>query len=144
MKRKNKGFTLTEIIIVLFLVSVAYLFTTRLLEYFNEIRAFRTRVKIVNAINYIQNKAIYENKGYEINFNLSNKKIKYIDNVITLDNKFDYITKNKSNDFTRYTTKYGNFDKGFTIQIKRKNKLYYNIIVDTTNALNVPIVKVSK
>lgn len=144
MKIRNKGFTLQETVIVIFLITLSYFFTTHLLEYFIEIKAFRVKVKIINAINYVQNKAIFDEEKYEIFFDLNDRKIKYLDNEIILDDKFEYYTKNSNAIFTRYTTKYGNFDKGFTIQIKRKNKLYYNIVVDTTNALNVPVIKVSK
>lgn len=144
MKIRNKGFTLQETVIVIFLITLSYFFTTHLLEYFIEIKAFRVKVKIINAINYVQNKAIFDEEKYEIFFDLNDRKIKYLDNEIILDDNFEYYTKNSNSIFTRYTTKYGNFDKGFTIQIKRKNKLYYNIVVDTTNALNVPVIKVSK
>ena len=52
-----------------------------------------------------------------------------------------FITKNISNDFKRKVNKQGNFDKGFTIEIIKKDKTYSKISVNTANGLNIPLIK---
>ena len=140
MKLKG-GYILVEVIVVICLASTIY-FTTRYMInkiYVNE--AHKQKIKIINLIDYVQKKAVYDNRDYEIIFNLESKEIYYLDKVVKLDDRFTYITKNTSNDFKRKVNKQGNFDKGFTIEIIKKDKTYSKISVNTANGLNIPLIK---
>ena len=140
MKLKG-GYILVEVIVVICLASTIY-FTTRYMInkiYVNE--AYKQKIKIISIIDYVQKKAVYDNRDYEIIFNLESKEIYYLDKVIKPDDKFTYITKNISNNFKRKVNKQGNFDKGFTIEIIKKDKIYSKISVNTSNGLNIPLIK---
>lgn len=140
MKLKG-GYILVEVIVVICLASTIY-FTTRYMInkiYVNE--AYKQKIKIISIIDYVQKKAIYDNRDYEIIFNLESKEIYYLDKVVKLDDRFTYITKNINNNFKRKVNKQGNFDKGFTIEIIKKDKTYSKISVNTSNGLNIPLIK---
>lgn len=140
MKLKG-GYILVEVIVVICLASTIY-FTTRYMInkiYVNE--AYKQKIKIISIIDYIQKKAVYDNRDYEIIFNLESKEIYYLDKVVKLDDRFTYITKNIINNFKRKVNKQGNFDKGFTIEIIKKDKTYSKISVNTSNGLNIPLIK---
>lgn len=140
MKLKG-GYILVEVIVVICLASTIY-FTTRYMInkiYVNE--AYKQKIKIISIIDYIQKKAVYDNRDYEIIFNLESKEIYYLDKVVKLDDRFTYITKNINNNFKRKVNKQGNFDKGFTIEIIKKDKTYSKISVNAANGLNIPLIK---
>jgi len=140
MKLKG-GYILVEVIVVICLASTIY-FTTRYMInkiYVNE--AYKQKIKIITLIDYVQKKALYDNRNYEIIFNLESKEIYYLDKVVKLDDRFTYITKNINNNFKRKVNKQGNFDKGFTIEIIKKDKTYSKISVNTSNGLNIPLIK---
>lgn len=140
MKLKG-GYILVEVIVVICLASTIY-FTTRYMInkiYVNE--AYKQKIKIISIIDYVQKKAVYDNRDYEIIFNLESKEIYYLDKVVKLDDRFTYITKNINNNFKRKVNKQGNFDKGFTIEIIKKDKTYSKISVNTANGLNIPLIK---
>ena len=140
MKLKG-GYILVEVIVVICLASTIY-FTTRYMInkiYVNE--AYKQKIKIISIIDYVQKKAIYDNRDYEIIFNLESKEIYYLDKVVKLDDRLTYITKNINNNFKRKVNKQGNFDKGFTIEIIKKDKTYSKISVNTANGLNIPLIK---
>lgn len=140
MKLKG-GYILVEVIVVICLASTIY-FTTRYMInkiYVNE--AYKQKIKIISIIDYVQKKAVYDNRDYEIIFNLESKEIYYLDKVVKLDDRFTYITKNINNNFKKKVNKQGNFDKGFTIEIIKKDKTYSKISVNTANGLNIPLIK---
>lgn len=140
--KKNYGFTLVELIIVISLISLTSFFIiTNYNRSINRARSYNIKNKIINTMNYLQKKSNVDEKMYEIVFNLDNNKIDYIGNTLKLDDRFIYETNNVEHNFTRKVTKKGNLDRGFTIIIKDKKskKIYDRLSYNTTNGLNIAV-----
>ena len=143
--KKNYGFTLVELIIVISLISLTSFFIiTNYNRSINRARSYNIKNKIINTMNYLQKKSNVDEKMYEIVFNLDNNKIEYIGNTLKLDDRFIYETNNVEHNFTRKITKKGNLDRGFTIIIKDKKskKIYDRLSYNTTNGLNIAVLSI--
>ena len=140
---KNNGFTLVEMVMTMFLfVITSYFLITSYTYQINKQKSYNVKNRIISAMNYVQKKSFIDDKIYSISFNLDKKQIEYVDKVLKLDDVFLYECRGKSNNFIRTITDKGNLDKGFTIIIKDKNnKVYDKISYNTTNGLNLAVLK---
>lgn len=155
--KKNNGFTFVELLIYM---SIFSLLSFSVLNNYSNTKLKQELLseqrKIVSFIrkssNYVKNSSEgnyffyvnFEEKILSLNENnvSSNKEIY----KINLSNKFNYFSNNKEKNasFQRELTDVGNFNRGFTLFISHKERIYYKISVNTVNALRYPIITVYK
>ena len=151
----KRGYTLIEVILFLGLVTMTFYFVSGSLEKRKTSEALNTaKSDITIFIRKIQKYGFYNKKEYVLEFQFSNNKLIFKDNEneiieeIKLPANIAYISNNidKKADFTRKTTKYGNFDKGFSIFLldKKQTKVYYKIAVSTVNSMKYPVISIYK
>lgn len=142
---KNKGFMLIEMIIVMTIVIILSSFSISLIfsNYEKNIARY-DKDKIINLIIKYRDRDI----DY-IAFNIKDNNIqvilddKIVDEII-LDKRLIFLSNNKKREdnFIRKKVE-NNFNKGFTINIYGKYKLYYTIAVNTNNSLYYPMISIN-
>lgn len=151
----KRGYTLIEVILFLALTTMTFGFIFGSLENRKISESLNTaKSNIVVFIRKIQKYGFYNKKEYLLEFQFSNNKVVFKDDEseiieeIKLPANINYISNNvdKKADFIRKTTKYGNFDKGFSIFLLDKNqtKIYYKIAVSTVNSMKYPVISIYK
>lgn len=150
MKTKN-GMTLIEIMVVVAIISIISTVGFISIGSYYERKAIdNSKVKIPIFLNQITNKSFETAKRYIIEFDFikgeiiqKEKETKHLSGTLILENKLSFIKKEGESIFTREVTENGNFNIGFTVFIKNKNKdkIFLRLVGDNTNPAQIAMVK---
>lgn len=142
---KNRGFTLIELVFFMFLVSftiIGIYFTYS--NYIEKTNLDRNIMQVISLFKKYEKDSYLNNKINYIYFDLENRIIFFEKDTVFLNSSYFYTSKNISDKskFSRYFTEKGNINKGFTIVIKKREKIIREVSFDSINGIYTPIIRV--
>lgn len=143
--KKNYGFTLIEVVLVIFLMTLFTFFVSKRYILFIEKKSLeRESIKIAMIFRKYQQKSKKEKINIKIYFNFEEKIIVFDKEKVYLNKNFNYLSKNKVDKkiFEREINENGNLNRAFTIVIYslKTDKKMREISFNSINAISFPII----